>query len=197
MIVVRTAAMCRWIAYRGEPTALERYVTSPAHSLVEQSMRALESTAATNGDGFGLGWYGELPEPGHLSRSASGVVGRQSAQSLPPYPLASVLRPCPRRHRHRRHAAELPSVRVRALDVHAQWRDRRLVADPPHGRGDDPGRTLSGAPRHHRFRSGVSGHHGRRRRAGSGRRDRAYARHAHRTGQCRRPQSIRCGSLRR
>ena len=56
--------MCRWIAYRGETTALERYVTSPAHSLVEQSMRALESTAATNGDGFGLGWYGELPEPG-------------------------------------------------------------------------------------------------------------------------------------
>jgi predicted glutamine amidotransferase len=57
-------AMCRWIAYRGEPTALERYVTAPAHSLIEQSMRALESTAATNGDGFGLGWYGEYPEPG-------------------------------------------------------------------------------------------------------------------------------------
>jgi predicted glutamine amidotransferase len=56
--------MCRWIAYRGEPTALEHYVTSPAHSLVEQSIRALESTAATNGDGFGLGWYGEHSEPG-------------------------------------------------------------------------------------------------------------------------------------
>lgn len=56
--------MCRWIAYRGEPTALERYVTAPAHSLVEQSMRALKSTAATNGDGFGLGWYAELPDPG-------------------------------------------------------------------------------------------------------------------------------------
>src|SRR5437868_1075776 len=56
--------MCRWIAYRGEPTALEHYVTSPSHSLIEQSIRALESTAATNGDGFGLGWYGELPEPG-------------------------------------------------------------------------------------------------------------------------------------
>ena len=56
--------MCRWIAYRGEPTALEHYVTSPAHSLIEQSIRALESTAATNGDGFGLGWYGEHAEPG-------------------------------------------------------------------------------------------------------------------------------------
>ena len=56
--------MCRWIAYRGETIALEHYVTSPAHSLIEQSIRALESTASTNGDGFGLGWYGEHPEPG-------------------------------------------------------------------------------------------------------------------------------------
>ena len=56
--------MCRWIAYRGETIPLEQYVTAPAHSLVVQSLRALESTAGTNGDGFGLGWYGEHPEPG-------------------------------------------------------------------------------------------------------------------------------------
>jgi predicted glutamine amidotransferase len=56
--------MCRWIAYRGQPIALEHYVTAPAHSLIEQSMRALEATASTNGDGFGLGWYGEHEEPG-------------------------------------------------------------------------------------------------------------------------------------
>src|SRR5258706_10033643 len=57
-------SMCRWIAYRGEPIPLEHYVTAPAHSLVEQSIRALESTAATNGDGFGRGWYGDHNEPG-------------------------------------------------------------------------------------------------------------------------------------
>jgi predicted glutamine amidotransferase len=56
--------MCRWIAYRGETTALEHYVTEPAHSLVSQSIHALESTASINGDGFGLGWYGVHPEPG-------------------------------------------------------------------------------------------------------------------------------------
>src|SRR5688572_9051067 len=56
--------MCRWIAYRGDTIALEHYVTAPAHSLVQQSIRALESTASTNGDGFGLGWYGEHEEPG-------------------------------------------------------------------------------------------------------------------------------------
>ena len=56
--------MCRWIAYRGETIALEHYVTSPTHSLIAQSISALESTASTNGDGFGLGWYGKHPEPG-------------------------------------------------------------------------------------------------------------------------------------
>ena len=34
--------MCRWIAYRGETTALEHYVTEPAHSLIAQSIQALE-----------------------------------------------------------------------------------------------------------------------------------------------------------
>src|SRR5215813_1907145 len=59
----REQAMCRWIAYRGETIPLEQYVTAPAHSLVVQSQRALESTAATNGDGFGMGWYGEHVMP--------------------------------------------------------------------------------------------------------------------------------------
>lgn len=56
--------MCRWIAYRGETIPLEQYVTAPAHSLIVQSLKALESTASTNGDGFGMGWYGEHAEPG-------------------------------------------------------------------------------------------------------------------------------------
>ena len=56
--------MCRWIAYRGETTALEHYVTEPEHSLISQSIHALEATASVNGDGFGLGWYGVHPEPG-------------------------------------------------------------------------------------------------------------------------------------
>lgn len=58
--------MCRWIAYRGRTIPLEHYITEPAHSLVSQSIKALESTASTNGDGFGLGWYGDHPEPGRF-----------------------------------------------------------------------------------------------------------------------------------
>ena len=56
--------MCRWIAYRGDTIPLEQYVTAPDHSLIVQSLRALESTASTNGDGFGIGWYGDFEEPG-------------------------------------------------------------------------------------------------------------------------------------
>jgi predicted glutamine amidotransferase len=56
--------MCRWISYRGKTIPLSNYVIEPAHSLVSQSIQALESTAGTNGDGFGLGWYDHHPEPG-------------------------------------------------------------------------------------------------------------------------------------
>ncbi|HXW21747.1 MAG TPA: class II glutamine amidotransferase [Rhodomicrobium sp.] len=56
--------MCRWIAYSGPTVPLSHYVTEPSHSLISQSLNALEATTSTNGDGFGLGWYGEHQEPG-------------------------------------------------------------------------------------------------------------------------------------
>ncbi|WP_421928049.1 class II glutamine amidotransferase [Neoaquamicrobium sediminum] len=56
--------MCRWAAYLGDPVFLEDVVAAPCHSLIAQSHQALEAKTATNGDGFGLAWYGERPEPG-------------------------------------------------------------------------------------------------------------------------------------
>ncbi|MDP3417398.1 class II glutamine amidotransferase [Falsiroseomonas sp.] len=56
--------MCRFLAYLGEPIFLSDLVCAPAHSLIHQSMHADEGKTATNGDGFGLGWYGEREEPG-------------------------------------------------------------------------------------------------------------------------------------
>lgn len=56
--------MCRWIAYRGRQVYLESVIVEPAHSLVHQSLHATEGKTGTNGDGFGVGWYGERPEPG-------------------------------------------------------------------------------------------------------------------------------------
>lgn len=56
--------MCRWAAYIGEPIFLEEIVTAPGQSLIDQSLHASESKTETNGDGFGLAWYGERTEPG-------------------------------------------------------------------------------------------------------------------------------------
>ncbi len=56
--------MCRFLAYQGEPVLIETLVAAPCHSLIHQSLHASEGKTETNGDGFGLGWYGERPEPG-------------------------------------------------------------------------------------------------------------------------------------
>jgi len=62
--------VCRWIAYIGKPIFVDALVVRPAYSLVEQSLnskfsfRSDGSILATNGDGFGLGWYMHRPEPG-------------------------------------------------------------------------------------------------------------------------------------
>ncbi len=56
--------MCRFLAYRGQTIYLEELIASPCHSLIHQSLSAEEAKATTNGDGFGVGWYGEREEPG-------------------------------------------------------------------------------------------------------------------------------------
>jgi glutamine amidotransferase len=56
--------MCRWIAYSGAPIYLEEAIFKPEHSLIDQSLRATASESTTNGDGFGIGWYGKREFPG-------------------------------------------------------------------------------------------------------------------------------------
>jgi len=56
--------MCRWLAYTGSPVLLKDALVSPAHSLIDQSLHSRLGAEATNGDGFGIGWYDEQPEPG-------------------------------------------------------------------------------------------------------------------------------------
>ena len=56
--------MCRWLAYSGEPLYIEELVFKPRHSLIDQSLHATLETSTTNGDGFGIGWYGSRDIPG-------------------------------------------------------------------------------------------------------------------------------------
>ena len=56
--------MCRWLAYSGSPLLLERLLYTPEHSLIDQSLHSKLGAETTNGDGFGVGWYGESETPG-------------------------------------------------------------------------------------------------------------------------------------
>ncbi len=55
--------MCRWMAYSGTPLPLERLLYTPVHSLIDQSLHSELGAETTNGDGFGIGWYGDGPIP--------------------------------------------------------------------------------------------------------------------------------------
>ena len=55
--------MCRWLAYSGTPVLLETLLYKPEHSLIDQSLHSRLGVETTNGDGFGVGWYGVGDEP--------------------------------------------------------------------------------------------------------------------------------------
>ena len=56
--------MCRWLAYSGSPVRIEELLYKPKHSLIDQSLHAKLGAETTNGDGFGIGWYGGGETPG-------------------------------------------------------------------------------------------------------------------------------------
>jgi glutamine amidotransferase len=56
--------MCRWLAYSGSPVRIEELLYKPEHSLIDQSLHSKLGAETTNGDGFGIGWYGVGETPG-------------------------------------------------------------------------------------------------------------------------------------
>jgi predicted glutamine amidotransferase len=56
--------MCRWLAYSGSPVSIETLLYKPEHSLIDQSLHSQLGAETTNGDGFGIGWYGAADTPG-------------------------------------------------------------------------------------------------------------------------------------
>jgi predicted glutamine amidotransferase len=55
--------MCRWLAYSGSPVLLEELLYGRESSLIVQSLHSRLGAEETNGDGFGLGWYGKQESP--------------------------------------------------------------------------------------------------------------------------------------
>jgi predicted glutamine amidotransferase len=56
--------MCRWLAYSGSPVLIDDLLYRPQHSLIDQSLHSQLGAETTNGDGFGVGWYGVGETPG-------------------------------------------------------------------------------------------------------------------------------------
>jgi len=56
--------MCRWMAWSGQPITVDEMLFKPPHGLIDQSLHSRMGVETTNGDGFGLGWYGVGEGPG-------------------------------------------------------------------------------------------------------------------------------------
>jgi predicted glutamine amidotransferase len=55
--------MCRWMAWLGQPVLIEELLFNTPHGIVDQSLASRLGAEPTNGDGFGLGWYGSGEGP--------------------------------------------------------------------------------------------------------------------------------------
>lgn len=73
--------MCRLLAYLGAPVFPSEHVERPCRSLIAQALTANEAKTVTQGDGVGLGWYGEREEPG-VYREARPAWSDLNLQSL-------------------------------------------------------------------------------------------------------------------
>lgn len=60
---------------------MEKLLLEPEYSLIDQSYSSREGAETTNGDGFGIGWYGEHEEPG-LFRSIEPAWNDRNLASL-------------------------------------------------------------------------------------------------------------------
>ena len=55
--------MCRWMAWHGQPVLIDELLFKTQHGIVDQSLHARMGAEPTNGDGFGMGWYGSGEGP--------------------------------------------------------------------------------------------------------------------------------------
>jgi predicted glutamine amidotransferase len=73
--------MCRWMAWYGQPVPIDELVFKSPHGIVDQSLHSRMGAETTNGDGFGLGWYGTGEGPG-VYRSVAPAWGDANLREL-------------------------------------------------------------------------------------------------------------------
>jgi predicted glutamine amidotransferase len=76
--------MCRWLAYFGSPVTIDDLLYRPQHSLIDQSLHSKLGAETTNGDGFGVGWYGVGDTPG-VYRSVEPAWNDRNLRNIAPH----------------------------------------------------------------------------------------------------------------
>ena len=131
--------MCRWMAYSGSPVLLEELLYKPKHSLIDQSLHSTMGAETTNGDGFGIGWYGvgETPatyhsiEPAWNERNLRDLAAHVESRLVFAHIRASSGSPVQQTNCHPfRHGRWLWMHNGLIADFHEVKRDLVLAVDP-------------------------------------------------------------------
>jgi predicted glutamine amidotransferase len=131
--------MCRWLAYSGTPVLLEELLYKPKHSLIDQSLHSTMGAETTNGDGFGIGWYGaqEAPgvfhsiEPAWNDRNLRELAGHLASPLVFAHIRASTGSPVQQTNCHPfRHGRWLWMHNGLVYDFHTVKRDLALAIEP-------------------------------------------------------------------
>jgi predicted glutamine amidotransferase len=131
--------MCRWLAYSGAPVLLEDLLYKPQNSLVVQSLHSQLGAETTNGDGFGVGWYGSRGTPGVFrstepawnDRNLKELAGQVSSGRVIAHIRASTGSPVQQTNCHPfRHGRWLMAHNGYIGGLHLVRRDLALAVDP-------------------------------------------------------------------
>src|SRR5215216_3349117 len=131
--------MCRWMAYSGDPILAEDLLFRPVHSIIDQSLHSRLGATTTNGDGFGIGWYGEADgpavfksiDPAWNDQNLREIAGRIRTPLLFAHIRASTGTPVQRSNCHPfRHGRWLWMHNGAIRDFHTVKRDLAFAVDP-------------------------------------------------------------------
>ena len=133
--------MCRWMAWHGQPVLIHELLFDSPHAIVDQSLHSRMGAETTNGDGFGLGWYGvgDGPAVYHSIRPAWSDVNLRELAAHIESPLflthirAAIGSPVQQTNCHPfRHGRWLFVHNGYVGDFHDLRRDLMLALDPDH-----------------------------------------------------------------
>ena len=134
---------------------IEELLFNTQHGIVDQSLHSRMGAETTNGDGFGIGWYGAVTTPRRLPQRHARLGGRQPARARGAHRVAAVPRARARGDRLAGAGDQLPPVPPRPLAVRPQRLHRRLPARPARPDARRRPGAVRGRPRIHGHRGAV------------------------------------------